>query len=139
MNQSVIEISFKCSRGIIEVINRHFDINIILDNKNPPKRIYLHGNIIINRKGIPSLTFLVFILLKVNCCLVFSPGFYVNLLYLSTINTPTPHFGYFLFIITRWFIFRSCILIYRRISSSSWRERIKSTQQFWRCKVQEGR
>ena len=70
---------------------------------------------------------------------MFSPGFYVNLLYLSTINTPTPHFGYFLFIITCWFIFRSCILIYRRIFSSSWREKIKVRKNFEdaRCKRED--
>ena len=93
MNQTVNEISFKCNRGILENIDnldgeniyRKLDINIILDNK-ALKRIYLPGNVIIKRVGIPSLTFQGCSLLKDNCCSVISPGFYVNLLYLF-INT----------------------------------------------------
>ena len=92
MNQTVIEINFKCSRGIIEdndnlfgeIIYRNLDINIISDINPPLKNSYLPGNVIINRKGIPSLIFLGSILLKDNCCQVFSRGFYVSIIFINT-------------------------------------------------------
>ena len=84
MNQIVNEISFKCSRGILENSDNQsgrWNYSSKLDTtlyNEALKIIYLGGNVIIKRIGISSLTFLDCSWLKDNCCQVFSLGFYVN-------------------------------------------------------------
>ena len=92
MNQTVNEISFKCSRSTLEdsdnlfgeIIYRNLDISIIFGSNPAIKRTYLPGNVIVNRRGIPSVIFLGCSLLKDNCCQVFSLGFYVSSILLHT-------------------------------------------------------
>ena len=87
MNPIVDEITFKCSRSVLEdpsnlffgeIIYRNFDINICYSNSSVLKTSFLPGKIITNSRGIPSLIFLGCSLLKDNCCHIFSRGFYLS-------------------------------------------------------------
>jgi len=89
MSQNVGEISFKCSRIVLEdddnlfgeIIYRNLDINITDINGDALlNKSYAPGTVINNSKGIPSLIFLGCSLLKDDCCQIFSRGFYVSLL-----------------------------------------------------------